>query len=56
MFAWIAANIPTIAVCLVLAAIITLIVVKMVRDRKNGKCGCGCGCEGCPHSCSGHKP
>lgn len=47
MFAWLSHNIATIAVCLILAAIAALIIVKMVRDRKNGKSSCGCDCGSC---------
>ena len=48
MFEFISANIATIIVAAVILAIVTLIVVKMVRDRKNHKSSCGCGCSGCP--------
>lgn len=31
-----------------LTIVVTLIVVKMVKDKKAGKTSCGCGCSGCP--------
>lgn len=50
MFEWIAANIANIVVILIIAAIVTAVVVKMVRDKRQGKSSCGCGCGGCPSS------
>ena len=40
----------TILVCAILVAIVTLVTVFLIRDRKKGKSSCGCGCEGCPMS------
>jgi len=37
----------TIIVAAVVVAIVALIIVKMVRDRKRGVSSCGCGCDGC---------
>ena len=49
MFDWLSANIGTIAVCAVLALIITGIIIYLIRNKKQGKnaCNCGCGCSGC---------
>ncbi|MGI6202497.1 MAG: FeoB-associated Cys-rich membrane protein [Eubacteriales bacterium] len=47
MLAWITANIGTIIVCAVLAAIVAVVIVSMVRNHKKGKTSCGCGCSGC---------
>jgi hypothetical protein len=46
-----AANLGTIATGLVVLAIATAIVIKLVRDKRRGKC-CSCGCGGgdCPQS------
>jgi LPXTG-motif cell wall-anchored protein len=42
-------NIATIAVLLVLCAIVGLIIFFAVRKKKKkGGCSCGCGCSGCP--------
>ena len=52
MFEWIGANIGTIIIVAVLAALVALIIVKLIVDGKKGRsascgCGCGCGCEAC---------
>lgn len=31
-----------------IAAVVALIIGKMVKDKKSGKGGCGCGCSSCP--------
>ena len=49
MFAWIVQNLATIVVCAVLLLVTVLIVVKLVRDRKQGKDSCGANCAGCAH-------
>lgn len=35
----------------ILLLVVTLIVRKMVLDKKSGKSGCSCGCDGCSESC-----
>lgn len=55
MLSWIAENIATVAICAVLAAVVVLIIVGMIRDRKKGKSSCGCSCGSCPMSGSCHK-
>ncbi len=50
MFAWIFENIATIIICIVLFAVVTAIIVSMVRGKKKGKSSCGCGCADCPMS------
>lgn len=47
MLNWLSQNLPTILVALVVLAVCTLIVVKMIRDKKKGKSSCGCGCSAC---------
>ena len=49
MLAWIVQNLATIVVCAVLLLVTVLIVVKLVRDRKQGKGSCGANCAGCAH-------
>ena len=44
---WIAANLGTIVVGLVLLIIVGLVVFKLVRDKKKGKSSCGCDCGSC---------
>ncbi len=57
MFTWLMQNIGTIIVLAVLITVVTLIVRKMVKDKKSGKgsCSCGAGCGNCPMSGSCHK-
>ncbi|MDE6797299.1 MAG: FeoB-associated Cys-rich membrane protein [Ruminococcus sp.] len=40
----------TVIIGLVLLAIVVLIVVRMIKDKKSGKSSCGCGCEHCANS------
>lgn len=37
----------TIIVLLVVLAVLTLIIVNMVKRKKRGETNCGCGCENC---------
>lgn len=47
MMLWLAHNIGTVIVTMVLAAAVTFVIVKTVKDRKRGASSCGCGCGGC---------
>ncbi|MCR5600945.1 MAG: FeoB-associated Cys-rich membrane protein [Ruminococcus sp.] len=57
MIAWLTANLGTITVSLVLIAIVSLIIAKMIKDKKSGKStgGCGCSCEHCAMHGKCHK-
>ncbi len=56
MTIWIAKNLASIILLLILAAIIFVIVRKKIRDRKLGKCRCGCDhCSGCTTHQKGEK-
>ena len=55
MFHWIAANVWTILICLVLNAVVAAIIVKLVRDHRKGKSSCGCNCAHCAMAGSCHK-
>lgn len=55
MMAWILENIGTIAICVVLGAIVTGIIVHMIKDRKKGKSSCGGNCAHCPMGGACHK-
>lgn len=44
----------TVLISVFLAAVIALIVVKAVRDRKKGAVACGCGCSCCPMASACH--
>ena len=50
MLAWFSENMGTIIICAILAAVVALIVIYKVRQKKKGvsSCGCGCGCGDCP--------
>ncbi|MDR1664908.1 MAG: FeoB-associated Cys-rich membrane protein [Clostridiales bacterium] len=48
MLPFLAENLGTIVISLILAGIVTAIIVKLIKDKRKGKCaGCNCGCEGC---------
>ena len=55
MIEWLSNNYPTIIICAVLVAVIALIIVKMVKDKKKGKSACGCKCASCPMGGSCHQ-
>lgn len=56
MIEFLAQNIGTIAVLLIVAALVAAIIVVQVRNKKKGKSSCGCGCGSCPNSSLCHKP
>ncbi len=39
-------------------AVVIGVIIKSIRDKKNGKTGCGCGCDSCPSrgACGGSLP
>ncbi len=43
-------NLASIIVLLIIAVIVAAIVIKMIKDKKQGKPSCNCGCSGCPNS------
>lgn len=53
MFEWLAANIGSVAVGLVVLFIVSAVLFKVLRDRRRGKGSCSCGdnCGSC--ACSG---
>ncbi len=55
MLAWIAENLATILLCVVLILTVCVIVRKLVRDRRKGKSSCGCGCQNCAMSGTCHN-
>lgn len=55
MLSWIAANIGTILICLVLCVTVAVIIAVIVRDRKKGKSACGGNCGNCPMCGSCHS-
>lgn len=55
MMNWLSANLASLVVGFVVAAIVSLIIVKMIRDKKQNKSTCGCSCSGCPGASYCHK-
>ena len=58
MFEWLAANLASVIVALVVLAVMGLIVWKLAKDKKSGKGGCSCGgecssCGACHTACGG---
>lgn len=51
----IADNAGTIIVSLLLAGIVTAVILRLRKDRKQGKSPCGCGCGSCPMAGTCHK-
>ena len=47
MISFLSANIGTIVVVLILAAVVGLVIFKMIKNKKEGKSSCGCGCSDC---------
>lgn len=57
MISFLAENIGTIIVGLVLLEIISIVIRTMIRDKKAGKsCNCGDACGNCPSSHTCHPP
>ena len=46
----------TVLLSVLLIAAVVLAVVKIVKDRKSGKCSCGGQCSGCPVNGTCHDP
>ncbi len=55
MLTFIAENLATIIICIALIAVVTAIIVSMVRNKKKGRSSCGCSCGDCPMGGSCHK-
>lgn len=55
MLNWLIGNIATIIISLVLILIITSIIYKIIKDKKQGKSSCGCNCANCAMAGSCHK-
>ena len=51
---WLSENWASLVVGFVLLAVISAVLAKMIRDRKNHKSGCGCGCA--RSACCGDSP
>lgn len=47
MIAFLKANYLTIIVLAFIVLCVVLIIRKMIKDKKSGKCSCGCDCSTC---------
>lgn len=52
---WLSSNMSTIVVCIVLIGVVTSIIVRMIKNKKQGKSSCGCGCQNCAARSSCHR-
>ena len=55
MMAWLAGNIGTILIGMLVAGIVVFDIIKIINDRKKGKTSCGCGCANCAMKGSCHS-
>ncbi len=55
MLAWLSANLATVAVAAMLAAIVAAVIWYMIAQKKKGISSCGCDCGGCAMSGSCHS-
>lgn len=55
MLEFISNNIGTILISVLLLGIVSAIIIKTVRNKKQGKTSCGCGCSTCAMSDICHK-
>ncbi len=55
MFIWIAENIATVIICLVIVLMVAGAIAVLVRDKKKGRSSCGCQCGSCPMSGACHS-
>jgi len=50
MYAWLSKNLGTIVVVLILIAVVTAVIVNMIKDKKRGRSVCGGDCCRCGSS------
>lgn len=55
MLEFLANNISTIVVGMIVLGIVILVIKSMYNDKKSGKSSCGGGCSGCPNACMCHS-
>ena len=57
MLAWLFSNIATVIISIILICLVTLIIKKLIKDKKSGRSPCGGDCGHCPMggSCHGGK-
>ncbi|MBO4266756.1 MAG: FeoB-associated Cys-rich membrane protein [Lachnospiraceae bacterium] len=47
MVTWLATNLGTIIISIIMIALVTVIIRTMIRDKKMGKSACGGSCASC---------
>ncbi len=54
---FLAANVGTILVLLVLTTVLAAVAIRMIKNKKKGVPSCSCGCSTCPYSgkCHGEE-
>jgi hypothetical protein len=50
MIDWLIGNISTILVSLILIGLVTIVIRKIIKDKKRGITSCGTSCNGCAMS------
>lgn len=55
MLSWITENLATVLISTALLAIVALIIISVVKNKRKGKSSCGCGCSSCPMSGACHR-
>ena len=55
MLGWIESNLGTLIISIILLAIITSIVIHLIRQKKQGKHSCGGNCSACSMNCGCHR-
>ena len=50
MWSFLAENGGTLLVGVLVLAVVVLVVLKILGNRRKGKSSCGCGCDHCPSS------
>ncbi len=57
MIEFITNNLATIAISILLLGVVVAIIVRLVKNKKQGKSSCGCGCSNCAMSgiCHGEQ-
>lgn len=53
---WLAENAGTLIVSLALLGVIVFVLLRMRKNKKQGKSSCGCSCGSCPMGDCCHKP
>ncbi len=48
-------NLGTIAVLIIVLAMVAALVYKLIKDKRAGKSSCSCGCSDCPMSGKCHE-